>query len=45
MWVVCRVLLWIVDLVFVGALSGLRFVWVHLGALSYTFCIIGWCLL
>jgi hypothetical protein len=25
---------------FVGSLLGL--LWVHLGALSYTFCIIGW---
>jgi hypothetical protein len=28
-------------LVFVGALSELGFFWVHLGALSYTPCIIG----
>jgi hypothetical protein len=42
MWVVCRVLLWVVDLVFVGALNGLGSLWVHLDTLSYTFCIIGW---
>jgi hypothetical protein len=33
-----------VGLLFLGrvdALSGLGYLWVHLGALSYTFCIIG----
>jgi hypothetical protein len=38
LWIAGRVLL----LVLVGALSELGSLWVHLGALSYTFCIIGW---
>jgi hypothetical protein len=46
LWIVGRVLVGccfgLLLLVLVGALSELGFLWVHLGALSYTFCIIGW---
>jgi hypothetical protein len=42
LWVVCRVLLWVVGLGSSGVLLvSLGLLWVHLGALSYTFCIIG----
>jgi hypothetical protein len=43
MWVVCRVLLWGVFSWFVWVLLvSLSFFLVHLGVLSYTFCIIRW---
>jgi hypothetical protein len=43
LWVVCRVLFWVVCSWFVWVLLvSLGLLWVHLGVLSYTLCIIGW---